>query len=86
MSRCRRRMVSGDRMDVTQIGRLILVAGIALVVLGGVFMLAGRIPIIGQLPGDIQYERGNTTVYIPIATMILISIVLTLVLNLILRR
>lgn len=73
-------------MDFSQVGKLILIAGIALVVLGGVIMLAGRLPWVGQLPGDIHVRRGNTTIYFPLMTMIVISIILTIILNLLLRR
>jgi hypothetical protein len=73
-------------MDLSQAGKLILIAGVALVLIGGIIMLAGRLPFIGQLPGDFEFRRGNTTVYFPLATMIIVSIILTILLNLWLRR
>jgi hypothetical protein len=73
-------------MELAQTGKFILIAGIALVIIGGIIMLAGRLPFIGQLPGDFEFRRGNTTVYFPLATMIIASIVLTILLNLFLRR
>jgi hypothetical protein len=73
-------------MDLSQAGKLILIAGVALVFIGGIIMLAGRLPFIGQLPGDFEFRRGNTTVYFPLATMIIVSIILTILLNLWLRR
>jgi hypothetical protein len=73
-------------MELTQIGKLVIIAGGVLVVLGAVILLAGRIPFIGQLPGDIEYRRGNTTISFPLVTMILLSILLTIILNLLLRR
>jgi hypothetical protein len=73
-------------MDVSQVGKLVVVAGVVLVALGAVIMLAGRVPFIGQLPGDFQFRRGNTTIYFPLATMLLISLILTILLNLIFRR
>jgi hypothetical protein len=65
-------------------GRLLVMLGIALVVVGSIVMLLGRTgwPI-GRLPGDIIYRGKNTTFYLPLATSILISIVLSLVLFLI---
>jgi uncharacterized membrane protein YidH (DUF202 family) len=68
-----------------EIGRVLLVVGIVLVVVGGLAVLGVRLPF-GQLPGDIRIgdERGG--LFIPIATSIVISIVLTLVLNLLIRR
>ncbi len=73
-------------MELTQVGKLIVIAGIVLVAAGLLIMVAGRVPFLGNLPGDITYRRGNTTIFVPIVTMILLSIVLTIVLNLMLRR
>lgn len=64
---------------------MLLIVGIALVVFGGLFTLAGK-GLIPRLPGDLSFGRGNTRVFIPIGTSIVLSIVLTLVLNLFLRR
>jgi hypothetical protein len=73
-------------MDYSQLGKLIIVIGFGLVLLGGIMLFAGRLPFFGQLPGDIEIRRGGATIFFPIATMIVISIVLTIVLNLALRR
>jgi hypothetical protein len=69
---------------MAEMGRLLVMLGIALVVVGSIVMLLGRTgwPI-GRLPGDIIYRGKNTTFYLPLATSILISIVLSLVLFLI---
>ncbi len=69
-----------------QIGRFILVAGILLVLVGGILIIAGKAPFLGRLPGDILIQRKNFTFYFPLATSIIISIVLTLILWLISRR
>jgi hypothetical protein len=63
------------------VGKLMVVAGLALAALGGLFMLGSRVPWLrfGRLPGDIAVERPGFGLYFPIATMILLSIVLTLV-------
>jgi hypothetical protein len=63
--------------------------GVALVVIGGIVMLLGRTGLpLGRLPGDIVYRGKNTTFYFPLASSILISVVLSIVLFLIgrLRR
>ena len=62
-------------------GRLIALLGIVLLVVGGMMMLFGRL----NLPGDFVWRRGNVTVVFPLATSILASIVLTVLLNLLLR-
>ncbi len=63
-------------------GRLLLVVGVLMVIVGGALMVFGRF----HLPGDITFKSGNITVYIPIATSIILSVILTLVLNLLFRR
>lgn len=65
------------------IGKLLLVLGGILVALGLFFTLGGKLPFLGKLPGDIFIHRGSTHIYLPIATTILISAVLTILLNLI---
>jgi hypothetical protein len=67
------------------LGRLLIVAGLALAGLGLLLSLGGKIPGLGRLPGDFVIERGNFRLYLPLATSILLSLVLTGVLWL-LRR
>jgi hypothetical protein len=54
-----------------------------LIIVGGIFILFGRIPFFGKLPGDIYIKKENFIFYFPITTAILISIILTLILNII---
>ncbi len=69
---------------MAEMGRLLVVLGIALVVIGGIVMLFGRTGLpLGRLPGDIVYRGKNTTFYFPLASSILISVVLSIVLFLI---
>jgi hypothetical protein len=71
---------------MTEMGRLLVVFGIALVVIGGIFMLLGRTGLpLGRLPGDIVYRGKNTTSYFPLATSILLSVALSAILYLISR-
>lgn len=68
------------------VGRILLVSGLGIALLGLLFMIAPRFfPWLGNLPGDIKYESDNVRVYFPIATMILISIIGTILLNIIVR-
>ncbi len=66
-------------------GRLLIGGALVLLVLGGLFLLLGRLGL-ERLPGDLVFRRGNLTVYFPIGLMILLSIVGTIVLNVLLRR
>ena len=68
-----------------EIGRIVLLIGVVLVVVGGLSMLGIRLPI-GRLPGDIAIEGKNGAFYFPLTTMILASIILTLLWNLLSRR
>ena len=71
---------------MTDVGKLLIGIGLVIAGLGVVLVLAGRLPWIGRLPGDIYVQRGNWTFYFPLATSILISVGLTLVFWLIGRR
>jgi hypothetical protein len=64
------------------VGKLLVVFGVLLAVIGGALMLFGRF----HLPGDFTFRSGGVTVYVPIATSIILSIVLTVVLNLMFRQ
>jgi len=72
-------------MEMGDLGRYVLLAGLALAALGGVLMLVDRVPWLGRLPGDFVWQWGNTTVYVPLGTMVALSIVLSVVMNLIAR-
>jgi hypothetical protein len=63
-------------------GRLLLVFGVLLAVIGGALMLFGRF----HLPGDFTFNNGGVTVYVPIATGIVLSVLLTLVLSVLFRQ
>ena len=70
---------------MSQLGRLLLIAGLAIAGIGLMLMFGDRIGL-GRLPGDLIWKRKNTTVHFPIMTSLVVSVVLTLILNLILRR
>ncbi len=67
---------------MADVGRLVLVFGVLLVIVGGALMLFGRF----HLPGDVTFRSGNVTVYVPLATAVIVSIVATIVLNLVFRQ
>jgi hypothetical protein len=68
-----------------EVGRVILVVGIVLVIVGGLALAGVRLPF-GRLPGDIAIEGDRGGFYFPIVTMIVISVILTILLNLFVRR
>ncbi len=60
------------------LGKLLIFLGLGIVVLGLFLTFAGRVPLLGKLPGDMVYRKGNFTFYFPLATCILLSLTLTL--------
>jgi hypothetical protein len=64
---------------MTDLGKLLIGLGLGLVVVGGIVMLLGRgnLPL-GRLPGDIVHRGKNTTFYFPLATSVVVSVVLTI--------
>lgn len=73
-------------MIVGDVGKILVAFGLLIALAGVVLLLVGRLPWIGRLPGDIYIQRGNFTFYFPLATSLLLSIVLTLVLYVVGRR
>lgn len=72
-------------MDVQSLGRLLLLFGAVLLIVGVILIVAGKIPLLGRLPGDLVFRKNGVTVFIPIVTMLLISLILTILLNLFFR-
>jgi hypothetical protein len=69
--------------DIEPLGRALVVIGLFITVLGAIMLLTPRVPWLGRLPGDIVIHRDDLTIYIPITTMLIVSVVLSVVLNLI---
>lgn len=72
-------------MNLGAIGKVLLATAALLAVLGAVLVLLGRFGV-GRLPGDLVWRRDNVTVYVPLGAMLLLSLILTLLLNLFFRR
>ncbi len=72
-------------MDVTGLGKVLMIVGGMTVLAGLVLVLLGHVPMLGRLPGDITIRRGAVSCYIPIVTSIVLSVLLTLLLNVLVR-
>ena len=72
-------------MDLNSLGKVMLIAGLAIAAVGGLLWLLGRVPFLGNLPGDIRIQNGNFGCFVPMGTMIVLSVILTVVLNIVLR-
>lgn len=68
-----------------EFARLLILFGLVCIVFGVLFLLGPKIPGAGRLPGDILIRREETTIYIPLATSLVVSIVLALLINFLVR-
>lgn len=73
-------------IDIQHIGRFLITVGIIIAAVGGLFLLSDRIPWLGRLPGDIIIQKKNFTFYFPLATSIILSIIITFILWLLEKR
>jgi hypothetical protein len=71
--------------DTGLLGRMLMVVGGLVLLAGLIMVVGGRLPL-GRLPGDISGSRGGFTFYFPLGTSLLLSLVLTVVLNLLIRH
>ncbi|MHB1042952.1 MAG: DUF2905 domain-containing protein [Eubacteriales bacterium] len=67
-------------------GKMLLFFGLLMAVLGGLLLVGGKLFGLGRLPGDIFIQKGNFSFYFPIVTSIILSLLLTVILNIFLRR
>ena len=65
---------------------MLVLLGVIAIVVGGLLLVAPRLPWLGRLPGDIVVQRDRSTFYLPLMTSIVVSVVVTILLNLFLRR
>jgi len=70
-------------MELAQFGRVLVLVGAAILAFGVLLVVADRVPFIGRLPGDITLRRDGWTLYAPLATSIVLSVLLTVVLGLV---
>ncbi|OGW77100.1 MAG: hypothetical protein A3C51_06520 [Omnitrophica bacterium RIFCSPHIGHO2_02_FULL_46_20] len=73
-------------LELNSVGKVLMIFGAVLFVLGGLFLLGGKIPWVGRLPGDIYVQKKNFIFFFPIATSILLSLALSVILLLLRRR
>jgi hypothetical protein len=73
-------------MDLSIIGRSLIMMAIVVGIIGVVLLFAPRIPFLGQMPGDFVWGSGNVKVFFPLATSIILSLILTLIMNLLFMR
>ena len=72
--------------EVSSLGKMLMIGGAVLFALGLMLFLGDKVPFLGRLQGDILIQRKNFGIYFPIATCVVVSLILTVILNLISRR
>ena len=72
-------------MTFAELGKWLVFAGLGLALLGGVMWLLGHIPFFGNLPGDVHIQTQNFSCFFPLVSMIVLSILATIILNIIIR-
>lgn len=71
--------------EIENIGKILILVGLAVVAIGLIVLLASRLPGVGRLPGDVLIRRDGITFYFPLLSCLILSIILTIVANLIIR-
>lgn len=72
-------------MHLTETARFLIIAGVAIAAVGFLLLISDRLPL-GRLPGDLKFGSGNFRIYIPVVTCVLLSVLITLVVNFFSRR
>jgi hypothetical protein len=70
--------------DLSSIGKLLLLFAVVIGIVGLLLIIMGNVPFLGKLPGDLVIRRGGSTFFFPIVTCIILSVVLTVLINLVL--
>ncbi len=72
-------------MNFDELGKWLIIGGLVMAATGVMIWLLGRLPFFGNLPGDIRIQQGNVSCFVPIVSMIILSVIATIILNIILR-
>jgi membrane protein implicated in regulation of membrane protease activity len=72
-------------MPLEQVSRLLIVGGLIIVAVGLLLLLGSRVPFVGRLPGEFFWQREGISVYVPLATSLLVSVALSVLLTLVFR-
>lgn len=73
-------------MDFSEIGKFLLLTGVILSAVGIIILAGMKLPFIGRLPGDIHFMKNNFSIHIPIVSCVIISLIITVLFNIFMRR
>jgi hypothetical protein len=73
-------------MDIRLIGRLLLLLGLVFALVGALIVVLGKLPYLGKLPGDIDIQRRGFSIYFPLTTCLLLSILVTILMWIFLKK
>ena len=69
----------------TYFGKLLIIAGVSLIILGAILLLGGKVPYFGKLPGDIYIKKGNFLFYAPIVSFLLLSVIISIIFHFVIK-
>jgi hypothetical protein len=72
-------------LETGDMGKILIIIGIFFIVFGLIFTFGSKIPFLGHLPGDFSWQKGNVNIFFPLVSSIFISLILTVILNLVFR-
>lgn len=72
-------------LEIESMGKILIIAAIFIIIFGLILTFWSKIPLLGHLPGDFFWQRGNISFFFPLVTSLVISLILTVVINLVLR-
>ena len=75
-----------EQFPIQTLGKTLIIIGGIILLAGAVILLAGKIPFLGKLPGDISFKGKGFSIYFPIVTCLVVSVILTIIANLIFRK
>ncbi len=71
--------------EFANMGKILIIAGVFLIIFGLIFIFWTRIPFLGHLPGDFSFQKGGVSFFFPLVTFLVISLILTIIINVVMR-
>jgi uncharacterized membrane-anchored protein YitT (DUF2179 family) len=72
-------------LEIESMGKILIIVGVIIIACGLIFTFWSKIPLLGHLPGDFSWQKGNVSFFFPLVTSLVISLLLTTIVNIVLR-